>query len=402
MRSRASCLQCGADVEALTYCGVCGASLRASPPAPSGEEPRRVRRPRGLRGLGFASLTIAVGLAAILAALLAGAAGVALAVAAAVPSLLIVIRLTRIDVFEREPVRIWYLVGVAGFVAGILIAIANAWAIERFWFSGATFHAGAAGFSGDVARGEGPPPICALALGGIVFPALGLVLSLLAPVALRRIPALRNEVVDGIMLGAAAGGGFATATAIVYFWPLINGDPAAIGVADGTAMILGVVLVRPVLFALIAALVGAGIWRSALSGRAADLVIPISSGLAGLFVYAVVDLVLMPFGSVVELGWVVLITVALGVIGRRELHRAVRYDRQVLLAGAGRVVCPRCRSVTPAGAFCAACGESLGGAAARDAQGKADAVPNDTAGTDTAEMSTQGADASDASNAPAG
>lgn len=359
MRSRATCSSCGADVEALAYCGVCGVSLRGSPTAAKNPPSGRSRRFRALRSPSTVGLIVTVGVIATLAALLSGAPGIALAVAAVIPSLLIVHRLTRIDVFEREPVRIWFLVGLAGFVTGILIAIADAFVIERFWFSGATFHAGAAGFVGDVATGAGPPPVSVLALGGIVLPLVALGLQLALPLTLRRLPTLRNEVLDGVILGAAAGGGFATATAIVYFWPVMADGRASVGVADGTAMILGIVLVRPLLFTSIAALVAAGIWHSALSGRSGDLVIPLASGLTALFAYAIVDRLLMPFGAVAELGWLVVITAVLAVIGRREIQRAVRYDRQSLLSTGGCAVCPHCRSVTPAGAYCATCGKAL-------------------------------------------
>ena len=358
VRTRVTCSKCGADVEALTHCGVCGVALRGSSPAASTRPPRRLGWLRA-RPSGWAPVTVALGSIVILAALLADAPGIALAVAAVVSSLLIVIRLTRIDVFEREPVRFWYLTGAAAFVAGVAVAIADAFVIERFWFSGATFHAGAAGFAGEIANGEAAPPIIVLALGGIVLPLAGLGLMFVVPLLLRRFAPLRNEVMDGIILGASAGGGFAAATTIVYFWPLIVGERADTGVADGTAMILGVVLVRPMLFALIAGLAGAGVWRSMLTERTSDLVVPTASALTGLFAYSVIDRVLMPFGSVVELGWVVLVAAGLGVIGRRELRRAVRHDRQQLVAAGGRTVCPHCRSVTPAGDYCAACGKTL-------------------------------------------
>ncbi len=361
MRSRATCSACGADVEALTYCGVCGASLRESQAASPIASAGRFRRLRNVRRPAYSFLVFVLGGIAILTALLADAAGIAVMVAAVLPSLLIVIRLTQIDVFEREPVRIWYLAGAAGFVSGLAVAMAGAFVIKRFWFSGATFHAGAAGFAGPIASGKGAPPALVLALGGIVLPLAGLALQLLIPIMLRRFPAMRNEVVDGIILGAAAGGGFATATAIVYFWPLILEGRASLGVAEGTAMILGVVLVRPMLFALIAGLTGAGIWHSALSERAGDLVVPVASALTGLFLYAVVDLLLMPAGAVAELGWLVLVTLSFGVVGRRILYRAVRYDRQSLLSSGGRTVCPHCRSVTPAGKYCATCGKPLAG-----------------------------------------
>ncbi len=359
MRPRAACLQCGADVEALGYCGVCGASLRDSATASPRSALGRIERLGGAGRSQLGKLTLLLGSIAILAALLAGTAGVALAIAAFLPPLLIVIRLRRLDVFEREPIRAWYLAGLGGFLAGLATAIGDAFVIERFWFSGSTFHAGAAGFAGEPAVGQGPPPVAVLAFGGIVLPLAGLGLQFALPLLLRRLPPLRNEVVDGVILGASAGGGFAASTAIVYFWPLMLDTVSAIGVADATATILGVIVIRPVLFCLISGLIGAGIWRSALSQRAADLIIPVAAGLGGLFLYAVVSRLVMPFGALVELGWLVLITAVLAVLGRRELHRAIRFDRAALMTAAGRVVCPRCRGVTPAGRFCAACGEPL-------------------------------------------
>jgi RsiW-degrading membrane proteinase PrsW (M82 family) len=359
MRPRATCLHCGADVESLAFCGVCGRSLRAGPPA----EPRvlpgrmaRLRRARRVRG-GF--LVMAVVCIAVLVALLADAPGIALLVAAFLLPLLIALRLIRLDVFEREPVRIWFLVGIAGFLAGVATAIGHAYVIDQFWFSDARFHAGAAGFAGKAAAGDGPPPIVVLVLSGIVLPILGVGLQFALPLLLRRFPPLRNEVVDGVILGAVAGCGFVAASTVVYFWPLVSGPVAGIGVSEVTAMILGAVFLRPVLFSLISGLIGAGIWRSALSQRSADLVVPVAIGLLALFLFTVVDLILMPYGVLAELGWLGLITVVLAVFGRRELHRAIRFDRERLMSGGGRVVCPRCCSVTPPGSFCAACGEPL-------------------------------------------
>lgn len=359
MRPRATCLHCGADVESLAFCGVCGRSLRTGAPAKPRILPGRMARLRRARAVRGGFLVLALACIAVLAALLADAPGLALLVAAFLLPLLIALRLIRLDVFEREPVRIWFLVGIAGFLAGVAISMGHAYVIDQFWFSGARFHAGAAGFAGEAADGDGPPPIVVLVLGGIVLPILGVALQFALPLVLRRFPPLRNEVVDGVILGAVAGSGFVAASTVVYFWPLVSGPVAGIGVSETTAMTLGTVFLRPMLFALISGLIGAGIWRSALSQRAADLVVPVTIGLIALFLYTVVDLILMPYGVLAELGWLGLITAVLGVFGRRELHRAIRFDRERLLSGAGRVVCPRCRNVTPPGSFCAACGEPL-------------------------------------------
>jgi hypothetical protein len=43
----------------------------------------------------------------------------------------------------------------------------------------------------------------------------------------------------------------------------------------------------------------------------------------------------------------------------QSIHHAVEIDRRALGVNGNRMVCPHCHKVTPTGAFCANCGESL-------------------------------------------
>ncbi|MEJ7763542.1 MAG: zinc ribbon domain-containing protein, partial [Thermomicrobiales bacterium] len=261
-------------------------------------------------------------------------------------------------------VRVWWGVGGIGFLVGLILAIVDAWLVERFWFSGAPFHVGAAGLAGTAARGEGAAPGSVVALVGAVLPAVSVVAAMAAPIFLRNVAAFRNEVVDGVVLGGAAMAGLAVGTATVHVWPLvIGGSVAGVGVADGTALALALGVVRPVALIGIGGLAGAAIWRHALSRKPMDLVIPLVVALGTTQLLGLISVVLMPAGMVVELVAMTAVAAGVAVMGGREARRAVAFDRARLGLGQGRVVCPHCHRVTPAGAFCASCGKGLGGGA---------------------------------------
>ncbi|MER3439685.1 MAG: hypothetical protein C4346_19990, partial [Chloroflexota bacterium] len=80
---------------------------------------------------------------------------------------------------------------------------------------------------------------------GLLLPLVAELLKLTGPLFLRQQAAFRNEVMDGAILGAASGGGYAVAAAIVYFWPLLQNDPPPGSVANWTAALIGVLVVRP-------------------------------------------------------------------------------------------------------------------------------------------------------------
>ena len=381
MRPRLACPNCGHDVEALPFCGACGRRLTVpgqqrpvgpTPPVGPGPLPglRRLvglREARGRlaamrRGRGdLARLVAAAGAGLVLVLLLADLAGLAIAVAVAVLPTLTVAYLTHQDVYEREPWPLLVAVGAAGFVAGVLVSLLNSALVQELWLGETVFNIGNAGFAGPERIGEGTVPLNLLVLVGLLTPLLAVGAQLVGPLALRRWPAYRNEVMDGVTLGAAAGGGFATASAVVYYWPFITGGDSRGDAGDWTATLIGLVLVRPLILAATAAMVGAGVWRYAMTLRSRDLLVPLLAGLGGAVVYPVGVLAVIPAGTTVELVWGIVALAGVGVLFRRVVAAAQVYDQRVAMGGGGRVVCPACRRVTPSGEFCAHCGRPLAG-----------------------------------------
>jgi len=302
----------------------------------------------------------AIGALITIVILLTNNPGWAVIVASLILPAIAIVELSRRDVFEEEPkwgapaALGWGI--VVGVVAGILAAAISA----EWWVSGATLHVGAGGFGGKTADLAGRPGFGVLLLNGIVIPALAIAFTTLGPFALRRYPVFRNEVMDGVTLGVAAGCGLATGMTVVFVWPIIggassNGDT----VADWTALLTGTLVTRPIIYGLAAGFVCTGIWHSSISKKSIDLTLPAAIGVGGAIIFSFGDLLIQPSGTRLELLWHGVIAVALVAAARILLTRIVNQDRATQAIISNRVVCPNCGASTPVGVFCALCGATL-------------------------------------------
>lgn len=266
-----------------------------------------------------------------------------------------------------------------GGMVGVVMATIGAVIAAEWWIDGAPLHVGAAGFGGAAADREGAPGFAVLLFNGILLPAVGVAVSAIGPYAMRRFPEFRNEVMDGVTLGAAAGCGLATGTTVVYVWPILTGDnPSGGSVADWTSMLIGVLVTRPIIFGLAVAFVCAGLWHVALSQQSSDLFVPAGIGLGGAIVFAFGDLLVQPSGTRGELVWHLLVAAALVFAARLVMTRALSQDRAAFAASSPRVICPNCGSSIPAGTFCAVCGASLASASGPDSPDLIEMTPVST------------------------
>lgn len=341
-----------------------GPSSFARPDVPTfGEAADRVRRFFSFSGnRPEVYLRIAAtGLILVLLSMLADSAGLAILVGLFIIPVLILRYLSAIDLFEREP---WWGIGGAagaGLLGGLVIGGLGHYLVDQLWIDNAPLRVGAAGFAGTPADKAGAAPFSVLFLCGLILPALAEVVKLAVPVYMRQWPVFRNEVMDGITLGAAGGGAFAAGTAIVHFWPVIvRGDSVDVGLSEWTGMILGLAVVRPLIQMAITALLGAAIWQYSLSQSTQGLTLPIAAGAGGAIFYGLSDIIVQPIGTTFELFWSCLVAVVLLYFLRVVIRQALSHDAMALGASGQRVVCPNCHRVTPVGAFCAICGAPLG------------------------------------------
>lgn len=305
-------------------------------------------------------LIAAIGALITIVILLTNNPGWAVIVASLILPAIAIVELSRRDVFEDEPkwgapVALGWGI-VVGVVAGILAAAVSA----EWWVKGATLHVGAGGFGGKAADLAGSPGFGVLFLNGIVIPALAIAFTTLGPFALRRYPVFRNEVMDGVTLGVAAGCGLATGMTIVFVWPIIGGASAnGDTVADWTALLTGTLVTRPIIFGLAAGFVCTGIWHSSISKKSLDLTLPAAIGVGGAIIFSFGDLLIQPSGTRLELLWHGVVAAAMAAAARILLTRIVSQDRATQAIISNRVVCPNCGASTPAGVFCALCGATL-------------------------------------------
>ncbi len=327
---------------------------------PEGDPIHEALERRGRRPLGDYRRLAGLVIMAVLVALLLNNAGIAILLSVFLVPVLALLYLTDLDLFEREP---WpAILGAlgAGAVIGLIFGTIGAWLTGAFWIEGATFYAGAAGYAARFAEAEGTPPIGWLFLGGIVIPAIVVIACAIAPVFMRRWPVLRNEIMDGVTLGAATGSGYAAATAVVHFWPaIVNRQNPGGDVSDWTATLVGLVILRPLIYGALSAVLCASIWQYAIDQRASSLTRGVVAGVGGIIIFSVVDLLIQPAGAAAELVWQMVVVVALWFVTRSAIRGALRHDALVFARAGRSVTCPNCQQLTPDGSYCANCGSPL-------------------------------------------
>jgi hypothetical protein len=299
------------------------------------------------------------GLGLILVFLLINSGGLALIVLSSLAPLLILVTLTQHDVFEKESNLVVAGVVAVGAVAGIALATLAAWVQGEQWFDTGLLNYGAGGFGGRFAERAGSAPAVVWLLVGLAIPALALVTFGGVPIALRRWPQFRNEVMDGAILGGACAAGFSIGASIVYWWPMVGDAGPLTSISDWTISVLGVALLRPIVTTLCGTMIGAGVWRYMIRQSLVVVVPPAIGGIGGYLLLTFGSIQLQASGIWSEFLWTLLVLAAVFILYRKVLDQAVADDRRALGDEQSRIVCPACHKVTPAGQFCAHCGQAL-------------------------------------------
>lgn len=363
-----TCPTCGNETDALRFCGYCGGPLTESRREITGDTPMQRlmsrgesvfeplahwTRPGGVRAI------LALGGVLILIALLANSGAMALVIGSAILPAIILFWCRQVDVFENEP---WYLVAgfsIAGIVAGALLGWLGAFTAARSWFDEGVLNFGAAGFGGQFAEAAGTAPFMVWLVCGILVPAAALAAIIAGPLLMRQTASLRNEIMDGLTMAAAMGGGYAIGSTLVFVSPLFGQPGPSITTSGWTLTTIGIAVLRPLMWTLAGGLLGAAGWRYLLSGKLSSALVPGVAGMAIPLVATMLSLQLATTGLWAEVVLMVVAVVVAATLYQRTVVDAVREDRRVLGNDNSRLVCPNCHRVTPAGQFCAHCGETL-------------------------------------------
>ncbi len=290
--------------------------------------------------LGGAGLVVAI--------LMLVSAGAAVVMAAAIVPLLYVMYIYDADVHEGEPIAVIACTVLSGALFGVLVALIGRAYVARV----ALFQVGS--------TLERPPTLGHLLLFGVALPILGQVATLVGPLLLRRWPRFRNEVMDGIVFGVAAGVGFAGGSTIVNYWPMVRvgySPAGSAGLTEWAATLLGLALLRPLILGTTAGLLGSAIWAAYL--HRGQVALPALAGFAGALLYPIGELFLLHRGTLTVLAFHALLLGGLLLGLRRVIHDDLLTDARALGLVGSTISCNNCHRMTEARVFCTHCGTAL-------------------------------------------
>lgn len=290
-------------------------------------------------------LVLAGGIAVVAALGAFGLFGVALLTAALLMPVLTGMYFHDVDIYEREPGWAAALTYGWGALAGAAAAVVS--------------RAAAPTVADQLDRSSGYHVLT----GGVVIPAVGVLLALGGPLIL--LPYRRfNETLDGAAFGAASAAAFAAAQAVVVGLGVLGGGLHPGGaVAPWVARLLAVAVATPVLMMSAGASAAAALWlryRAPVTDRRAlgalgQPAIALAVAVA-LVVAGTVTETFLPAGA--WLGCLVVLDLVGLTLLRRAIHLGLLEESAEREIGPD-IRCANCGAVTAQHSFCAACGVAL-------------------------------------------
>ena len=343
-----TCPHCGADVPDGEFCTRCGAhrlhgserlhhfALRpgehvATPSVLSTLLPRLAHRRIHLFRWGLIG-----GIAVVAVLAVTGLVIPAIWVAALVVPALYLAYLREVEIFAAEPLLVLFGTVVAGGVVGVAVTAA----------------------ADGLGKGLGPGGVIVLTIGVAV---VAEVLKPTVPLLLLR--SRFPDTLDGLVLGVAAGVGFALAQTLVNLLGALGGAQLRVDPADWVFTLFSAALLIPLMHGSCAGLVTASLWRPR-GGRDAAL------RAAGLPLAVIADVIFTSGSEVLDdaglsplfvLLWQAAVVAGVLVAMRALVHAAV-LDQAARL-GVAPAVCHHCGRNVEAAAFCPHCGASMAPAA---------------------------------------
>jgi RsiW-degrading membrane proteinase PrsW (M82 family) len=361
-----TCDNCGHTVPARDYCCRCGSPLtiesvahrshgrRPDHYAALPDEPAWALRLTStlfphLPAHDMATFRIALvsGLGLIVTLGAFGVFPVALVAAAVLIPLLTLLYFYTVDVFEDEPLLVVGLTMLAGAVWGIVLGVV----LQHLAVPAQQHGLGELGTSPVILR-------------VVVVPLAVVVLALVGPLVLLRHPRF-NDVLDGVIFGAASAVALGSAMTLVTAWPLTQ-----LGLQphqDTTAWMLRLVelgILAPVISAGAVGWAAGTLWtryRAPVRDRKAFgtmgvPVVGVVTAIVLLVVAAVLQQVLSPVGRLVALA---VLAALILLLVRRAIHVGLLEEQTEEAEPGPEVVCANCGRMTPLHTFCARCGVAL-------------------------------------------
>lgn len=287
-----TCLMCGERIGNSRFCPSCGTEQIPASKLVAGVAPLFMwSRTLSIR------ITLSLGVVLILFALLADSGTSALIISASIVPLVLLIRLC--EGFGSQNKNTWVQASMM-ILIGIAVGLPIAWLatriVVRSWFEGGVINFGATNFGGVAVDTMGIAPILVWLTNGILLPLVVILVVGTAPGGLRMaltMPALEQT---GMILSAAVAAGAMIGSAAVFYWPLFDEIAPIMSTSEWTLTILGVAIIRPLVWVSSAAMLGAVVWRYFQTASLPSIAAPASIAIGLPFGYSLVSLATGPTG----------------------------------------------------------------------------------------------------------
>lgn len=290
--NQSSCLICGEEIGGARFCPQCGTEQVPASKAVARLAPLFMwSRPLAIR------VTLSIGALLVLLALLSDSGTMALIFASAVIPVVILIRLA--DQLGEQNRSGWVQIAMmmlVGIAAGLPIAWLGTRIVRRSWVDGGIVNFGATTFGGTAIETAGSAPFLVWLVAGLLLPLIAILAIASAPAALRMALAMPPRESTGSLLSAGVGSGYAIGSAAVFYWPLFTESPPVMSTSQWTLTILGVALLRPLIWGFSGAMVGAVVWRYLRHASLPGVAVPAAMVLGILLISTLLLLATAPAG----------------------------------------------------------------------------------------------------------
>jgi hypothetical protein len=194
---------------------------------------------------------------------------------------------------------------------------------------------------------------------GVVIPLIQEAAKVFPPLALSTRPIFRDETMDGLVFGIAAGLGFGVGESFVRLSNIITDLPVRTDPGNWIYPLVTTAVLLPLLQATCTGLFCAGLWlfgRGRIDGLS---MIAIAAALGGHVAFSLISQLFVNHGwdQLIILAWQALVDVALIVYMRIVLHFALLEEAAQM--GLSEKYCSHCHTTVAAEGFCPTCGQAL-------------------------------------------
>lgn len=291
-QTSSQCLICGKEIGQTRFCPECGTEQ-----VPTSKVMARLApifmwsRPLAIR------VTLSIGALLALLALLGDSGANALIITASTLPVVLLIRLA--DQLGGESRNGWIQNCMMALV-GVAVSLPIAWLatrmVKRSWFDGGVFNFGATNFGGIAVESTGAAPFPVWITSGIFLPIVVILAIAAGPGALRMALAMPPRESTGMMLTASAAAGYTVGSAIVFYWPLFTEMPPIMPTSQWTLTILGVAVIRPLVWVYSGAIIGAVVWRYLRNASLPGVAIPAAIAIGLPLAFSITTLAIAPIG----------------------------------------------------------------------------------------------------------